>query len=47
MGAWSASSDTFYFPPLTEILEKFQETWIFERVGSDVIPSLERLRSAT
>jgi len=40
---WSASSDTFYFPPLTDILEKFQETWIFERVGSDVVPSLERL----
>jgi ABC-type nitrate/sulfonate/bicarbonate transport system permease component len=41
--AWSASSDTFYFPPLTEILETFGETWVFERVGSDVLPSLERL----
>ena len=41
--AWSASSDTFYFPPLTDILEKFQETWLFDRVGSDVVPSLERL----
>jgi ABC-type nitrate/sulfonate/bicarbonate transport system permease component len=41
--AWSASSDTFYFPPLTDIFEKFQETWLFDRVGSDVVPSLERL----
>ncbi len=41
--AWSASSDTFYFPPLTDILEKFQETWLFDRVGSDVLPSLQRL----
>jgi ABC-type nitrate/sulfonate/bicarbonate transport system permease component len=41
--AWSAGSDTFYFPPLTEILETFGDTWLFERVGSDVVPSLERL----
>jgi ABC-type nitrate/sulfonate/bicarbonate transport system permease component len=41
--AWSASSDSFYFPPLTDILTTFQETWLFERVGSDVVPSLERL----
>jgi ABC-type nitrate/sulfonate/bicarbonate transport system permease component len=40
---WSASSDTFYFPPLTDILETFNDTWLFERVGSDVVPSLERL----
>jgi ABC-type nitrate/sulfonate/bicarbonate transport system permease component len=41
--AWSANSDTFYYPPLTEILETFNETWLFERVGSDVVPSLLRL----
>ena len=40
---WSASGDTFYFPPLTEILTTFEETWLFERVGSDVLPSLQRL----
>ena len=40
---WSASSDTFYYPPLTEILETFMDTWVFERVGSDVVPSLLRL----
>jgi ABC-type nitrate/sulfonate/bicarbonate transport system permease component len=40
---WSASSDTFYYPPLTEILETFNETWVFERVGGDVVPSLLRL----
>jgi ABC-type nitrate/sulfonate/bicarbonate transport system permease component len=42
-GVWSANSDTFYYPPLTEILETFNETWLFERVGSDVVPSLLRL----
>jgi ABC-type nitrate/sulfonate/bicarbonate transport system permease component len=40
---WSASSDTFYFPPLTDILQTFNDTWVFERVGSDVLPSLQRL----
>jgi ABC-type nitrate/sulfonate/bicarbonate transport system permease component len=40
---WSASSETFYYPPLTDILQTFSETWIFERVGSDVVPSLLRL----
>ena len=42
-GVWSASGDTFYFPPLTDILSTFKDTWVFERVGSDVVPSLERL----
>jgi ABC-type nitrate/sulfonate/bicarbonate transport system permease component len=40
---WSANTDTFYYPPLTEILKTFSETWLFERVGSDVVPSLLRL----
>jgi ABC-type nitrate/sulfonate/bicarbonate transport system permease component len=42
-GLWSAGADTFYFPPLTDILTTFEETWLFERVGSDVLPSLARL----
>jgi ABC-type nitrate/sulfonate/bicarbonate transport system permease component len=39
----SANSDTYYFPPLTDILETFADTWLFERVGSDVVPSLVRM----
>jgi ABC-type nitrate/sulfonate/bicarbonate transport system permease component len=40
---WSAQADSFYFPPLTDILDTFAETWLFERVSSDVVPSLGRL----
>ncbi len=42
-GLWSSGSETYYFPPLTEILSTFADTWLFERMGSDVVPSLERL----
>ena len=42
-GLLSANSDTYYFPPLTDILSTFADTWLFERVGSDVVPSLERM----
>jgi ABC-type nitrate/sulfonate/bicarbonate transport system permease component len=42
-GVWSSGSDTYYFPPLTDILTTFADTWLFERVGSDVVPSLVRL----
>jgi ABC-type nitrate/sulfonate/bicarbonate transport system permease component len=42
-GVLSADSDTYYFPPLTDILQTFMDTWVFERFGSDVVPSLTRL----
>jgi ABC-type nitrate/sulfonate/bicarbonate transport system permease component len=42
-GVLSAGSDTYYFPPLTDILSTFADTWLFERVGSDVVPSLVRM----
>ncbi|TDC48909.1 ABC transporter permease [Actinomadura sp. KC345] len=39
-GLWSAGSTNIFYPPLTRILSVFQDTWLFERVGSDVVPSL-------
>jgi ABC-type nitrate/sulfonate/bicarbonate transport system permease component len=42
-GVASAGSKTFYFPPLTDILSTFKDTWLFKRVGSDVVPSMERM----
>jgi ABC-type nitrate/sulfonate/bicarbonate transport system permease component len=41
--AWTAQSTTFYYPPLSDVLEKFRDTWVFERFGSDVWPSLRRM----
>jgi ABC-type nitrate/sulfonate/bicarbonate transport system permease component len=46
LGAWamaSAHSQSFYFPPLTDIFTSFREIWLFTRVPTDVLPSLERL----
>jgi ABC-type nitrate/sulfonate/bicarbonate transport system permease component len=42
-GLLSAGSESFYFPPLTSILSTFADIWLFERVGSDVVPSLVRM----
>ena len=41
--AYTVSSDTFYYPPLPDVFERFADTWLFERVGSDVWPSLRRI----
>jgi len=43
IGVWTAASESYYFPPLTEVFTTFRETWLFERVGSDVVPSLVRM----
>ena len=42
-GLLSAGSESFYFPPLTSILSTFADIWLFERVGSFVVPSLVRM----
>lgn len=41
--AWAARADSFYFPPLGEIGARFADLWLFERVPTDVLPSLRRL----
>jgi ABC-type nitrate/sulfonate/bicarbonate transport system permease component len=40
---WSAGSGIYYYPPLQDVLSTFKDTWLFDRFGSDVVPSLERL----
>jgi ABC-type nitrate/sulfonate/bicarbonate transport system permease component len=43
LGVWTAGADSYYFPPLTDVFSTFADTWVFERVGSDVVPSLVRM----
>ena len=43
LGVWTASQDSYYFPPLTEVLTTFKDTWLFDKFGSDVVPSLVRM----
>jgi sulfonate transport system permease protein len=38
----SRDSTTFYYPPLSRVVESLQEDWLFEQVGSDLLPSLGR-----
>jgi ABC-type nitrate/sulfonate/bicarbonate transport system permease component len=42
-GVTSAGSTTYYFPPLTDILTTFRETWLFAQIGSDAVPSVVRM----
>lgn len=42
-GVWTAGADSFFFPPLTDILLRFRENWLFSRLPTDVLPSLERM----
>ncbi|MER7164901.1 ABC transporter permease [Micromonospora sp. NPDC000207] len=39
----SAGSTSPFYPPLREVLAAFGESWLFARVGSDLVPSLTRL----
>jgi ABC-type nitrate/sulfonate/bicarbonate transport system permease component len=45
VGWWviTDGSESFFFPPLREILGTFPETWFEGRIDSDVVPSLIRL----
>jgi ABC-type nitrate/sulfonate/bicarbonate transport system permease component len=38
----SAGSDSLYYPPLSEVVEALDEQWVFEQVGTDLMPSLGR-----
>lgn len=44
--AWwvaSGSSESLYFPALRDIVQAFGDLWLFERLGSDILPSLGRM----
>ena len=40
---WTSSgSTTFFFPPLSRIVKSLEDDWLFEQVGTDLVPSLTR-----
>ncbi len=41
--AWTGSNESYAVAPMGDILEAFRATWLFEHVGSDVVPSLVRM----
>ena len=41
--AWSSAAGSIYFPSLTKIVTAFQQTWLFDRFSSDLLPSLARV----
>jgi ABC-type nitrate/sulfonate/bicarbonate transport system permease component len=43
LAVWSSQQDSYYYPPLGDVLSTFNDTWLFERVGSDLVPSLLRM----
>lgn len=46
LAAWwlaSADSTNIFWPPLEKILRAFPDTWTWERIRTDVLPSLARL----
>ena len=40
---WTSGAQSYYSPPLGDVLTAFKDTWLFDRFGEDVVPSLLRL----
>ncbi len=42
---WYTSKDStaLFYPPLADVIDALREQWLFEQVGSDLLPSLGRL----
>jgi ABC-type nitrate/sulfonate/bicarbonate transport system permease component len=40
---WTNQAEDVFFPPLQDVLQSFERNWLFERVGSDLVPSLWRM----
>jgi ABC-type nitrate/sulfonate/bicarbonate transport system permease component len=42
-GLWSVQAQSFFFPPLPDMVRSFTDLWLFDRVPTDVLPSLGRM----
>ena len=43
LAIWSAGRHSPYFPPLTDVWAAFRDTWLFERLTNDAVPSVARM----
>jgi ABC-type nitrate/sulfonate/bicarbonate transport system permease component len=43
LAIWTERQQSYYYPPLSEVLASFADAWLFERVASDALPSLGRM----
>lgn len=45
LGWWwfTRTGDSFYYPPLSEVIDRFSVNWFDERWESDLLPSLRRI----
>lgn len=41
--AFTLTADSYYFPPLPDVVETFFQTWMSERLVTDLLPSLRRM----
>jgi ABC-type nitrate/sulfonate/bicarbonate transport system permease component len=40
---YTASNQSYVVSPVPDVLEAFRDAWLFDRVGTDVVPSLTRM----
>jgi len=38
----SANSTSYFYPPLSRVVDKLRDDWMFDRVSTDLVPSLAR-----
>lgn len=43
---WTYSTDSYYFPPVPDVATMFAQTWLSDRLVSDLLPSLGRMAVA-
>lgn len=43
---FTLTADSYYFPPLPDVVRTFFETWMSDRFWSDLVPSLRRMAVA-
>jgi ABC-type nitrate/sulfonate/bicarbonate transport system permease component len=43
LATWTERQESYYYPPLADVMASFADTWLFEHVATDLAPSLARM----